>query len=269
MQISQTSSQIQELINSSEQILLATRQGANLDGLASLLALSSFLKSKGKKVSLVAEGFNPNYYQYLPNIGEVQAKLPPQNLVVSIDLNNSPVEKINYETKEGRLELIITPQKGTLDPSQVHFTQTGLRADLLMAVDSQNLESLGEIAQILTDSQKEVPIINLDNSNQNSLFGKINWVDEGKVSVTEMVFDFFREIGLDITSQIALYILSGLYFRTFGWQKNVSAKSLRLAADLIELGADYHLVTQNVAVRSNQTGAQPLLDSERAQQYIR
>lgn len=269
MQISETYTQIQQLIESGGQILLATRKGPNLDGIAALLALASFLRQKGKTVSLVAEDFNSIYYQYLPGVEAVQTQLPPQNLVVSIDLNNSPIEKINYETKNNQLELVITPQKGVIDPQKVHFAQTGLRADLLMVVDCQTLESLGQTAEILSQSQKEVPLINLDNSNQNALFGKINWVDQGKVSVTQMVFDFFKVSGLDITPPIALYILSGLYFRTFGWQKNVSPLVLHLAADLIEKGADYNLITQNVAVKGGPSFTRPLIDNEKTQAYIR
>lgn len=269
MQISETYSQVQSLIDGSQRILLATRKGPNLDGITSLLALSEFLKQKGKEVNSVAEDFNLKYYQYLPQAETIQGALPPQNLVVSIDLNSSPVEKINYETKGDKLELVITPQKGVIDPQKVHFTQTGLRADLLLAVDCQALESMGEIAQILKSSLQEIPIINLDNSNQNALFGKINWVDDKKISVTQMIFDFFKEVGLDITPSIALYLLSGLFFRTFGLQKNVDVQILRLVADLVEKGADYNLVTQNVSIKTSSVGSNFVLDNERAQQYIR
>lgn len=125
--------------------------------------------------------------------------------------------------------------------------------DILIAVDCGDVLRMGDAFERLP-----VPgpfIINIDHHVTNTRFGDLNIVEPGATSTTEILYGLFGELGLDITPDIALSLLTGLVtdtlaFRTIG----VTADTLRIAADLVELGADLGFVTtQALNLRSYST----------------
>ena len=93
-----------------------------------------------------------------------------------------------------------------------------------------------------------VPLsINLDHHHDNSRFGDINLVVPDASSTGEVLRDLFRELGVDLTSEIAEPLYIALVTDTGRFQyTNTTPKALRLAAELVEAGADVHRVFQGV-----------------------
>jgi bifunctional oligoribonuclease and PAP phosphatase NrnA len=93
-----------------------------------------------------------------------------------------------------------------------------------------------------------VPLsINLDHHHDNSRFGDINLVVPDASSTGEVLRDLFRELGVELTSEIAEPLYIALVTDTGRFQyTNTTPKALRLAAELVEAGADVHRVFQGV-----------------------
>lgn len=101
----------------------------------------------------------------------------------------------------------------------------------------------------LTDERLlEAPyVVNVDHHHDNTRFGQANLVVANASSTGEVLADVFRELGLALTPPIAEALYTALVTDTGRFQyTNTSPKALRLAADLVEAGADVHAVFQGV-----------------------
>jgi len=89
--------------------------------------------------------------------------------------------------------------------------------------------------------------INVDHHHDNPGFGDVNLIVEDASSTGEVLADVFRELGVELTPEIAEALYIALVTDTGRFQyANTTPKALRLAADLVEAGADVHRVFQDV-----------------------
>src|SRR5918999_1164378 len=115
---------------------------------------------------------------------------------------------------------------------------------VLLAVDCAKEERLGPDPSLL---ERAPFTIDIDHHHDNTRFGDVNLIVAEASSTGEILADVFRELGAEITPEIAEPLYVALVTDTGRFQyANTSPKALRLAADLIEAGADWHKVFQTV-----------------------
>ena len=103
---------------------------------------------------------------------------------------------------------------------------------LVITVDAADLGRLG-----LSDV-REVHI-NFDHHPSNTRFAAVNLVDPAASATTALLYRLAPELGLPITPAVAENLLAGLVTDTIGFRTpNVTPETLRLAAELIEAGAN-------------------------------
>jgi len=85
----------------------------------------------------------------------------------------------------------------------------------------------------------EAHVVNIDHHHDNTRFGTVNLVDTKASSTAEIVHELGRELGADITPEIASALYVGLVTDTgrFSYE-NTNPDTHRLAAELIEAGVD-------------------------------
>jgi phosphoesterase RecJ-like protein len=89
--------------------------------------------------------------------------------------------------------------------------------------------------------------INIDHHHDNPRFGDLNLIVPDASSTGEVLADLLGELGVALTPQIAEALYVALVTDTGRFQyANTTPKALRLAADLVEAGADVHRVFQGV-----------------------
>lgn len=114
--------------------------------------------------------------------------------------------------------------------------------DLIISLDCGDELRLGQAYARWTEPRP--PIINIDHHVTNTHFGKINLVDASAVSTTEILFGLFVELGYQLTADLALCLLTGIVTDTLGFRTvGVNARTLKIAGELMEAGADLSLVT--------------------------
>jgi phosphoesterase RecJ-like protein len=93
-----------------------------------------------------------------------------------------------------------------------------------------------------------VPLtIDVDHHHDNSRFGDVNLIVPDASSTGEVLRDVLRELDVDLTPGIAEPLYIALVTDTGRFQyTNTTPKALRLAAELVEAGADVHRVFQGV-----------------------
>src|SRR5207302_2876613 len=90
-------------------------------------------------------------------------------------------------------------------------------------------------------------VLDIDHHHDNTRFGQINLIVPNASSTGEVLRDVFAELGVELTPEIAEPLYIALVTDTGRFQySNTTAKALRLAAELVEAGADIHAVFQQV-----------------------
>ncbi|MEK7280165.1 MAG: bifunctional oligoribonuclease/PAP phosphatase NrnA, partial [Nitrospirota bacterium] len=97
-----------------------------------------------------------------------------------------------------------------------------------------------ERTNLFKDAPPSVPlVINIDHHVTNTRFGHINWVEESASATGELIYYLIERLGLRITPDIATCLYTTLLTETGNFNySNTSSKVLRIAADLVEAGAD-------------------------------
>ena len=90
-------------------------------------------------------------------------------------------------------------------------------------------------------------VVNVDHHHDNSRFGAVNLVVADASSTGEIVRDLLPSSDVELTPEIAEALYIALVTDTGRFQyTNTTPKALRLAAELVEAGADVHKIFQDV-----------------------
>jgi len=115
---------------------------------------------------------------------------------------------------------------------------------VVVALDCANERRLGPETALLEKAQL---VVDIDHHHDNSRFGKVNLIVGHASSTGEILADVFQELGVSLTPAIAEALYIAVVTDTGRFQyANTTAKALRLAAELVEAGADVHRVFQGV-----------------------
>jgi len=115
---------------------------------------------------------------------------------------------------------------------------------VLVAVDCAKADRIGPDTAPVEQTKL---VIDIDHHHDNTRFGDVNLIVSDASSTGEVLRDVFAELGVKITPEIAEPLYIALVTDTGRFQyTNTTPKSLRLAAELVEAGADVHAVFQQV-----------------------
>jgi phosphoesterase RecJ-like protein len=114
----------------------------------------------------------------------------------------------------------------------------------LLAVDCAKADRMGPDS---TPIDRAKLVVNIDHHHDNSRFGDVNLIVADASSTGEVLRDVYGALNVELTPEIAEPLYIALVTDTGRFQyTNTTPKSLRLAAELVEAGADIHAVFQQV-----------------------
>lgn len=119
---------------------------------------------------------------------------------------------------------------------------------LLIALDTANQERL-----YFPEEYKDIPLINIDHHISNSIDGTYNFIDPHAASACEVLYELLKVWCPErITQQVSERLLYGILYdtQTFHTQ-NTSAQTLRIAADLIDSGANLFALKTDLLSHKN------------------
>jgi bifunctional oligoribonuclease and PAP phosphatase NrnA len=115
---------------------------------------------------------------------------------------------------------------------------------VVLALDCANARRIGPDETVLERSRL---VIDIDHHHDNSRFGDVNVIVPTASSTGEVLRDLFHELDIELTPEIAEALYIALVTDTGRFQyANTTPKTLRVAAELVEAGADVHRVFQVV-----------------------
>ena len=119
------------------------------------------------------------------------------------------------------------------------------KSDLVVGVDCGDQERLGTslAAQDGVD-------INIDHHVTNTNYGKLNLVDDDSVAACAMLAEHLEALGLAFSPAVVDALLTGMLTDTLGFRtSNMTPHALRIAADLLERGANIQVLYERALMR--------------------
>lgn len=113
---------------------------------------------------------------------------------------------------------------------------------LIIALDTSTQTRLGPIFQ----TWQRTPDLNIDHHESNTRYGKVHCIDPAEPSTASLVFRLIRAGGLPLPAEAAALLYVGLMTDTGSFRyRGTTAATLRLAAELVEAGADPAALAQS------------------------
>ena len=118
--------------------------------------------------------------------------------------------------------------------------------DLVIIVDSGDLERAG-MEKFVKNKKDSTTVINIDHHNDNTHFGDLNLVIPSASSTTHILYDLFKANNVEIDSQTATCLLTGLITDTGNFTNAATTvESLDIASDLVRKGGDIKMIKRLV-----------------------
>lgn len=245
-----TEQQIKELIQNKENILICLPKNPSTDAVASGLALFLFLEKRQKKPKIVAANFSlPHTHSFLPKSQEIFSDLTAlKKFVISLDVSKAEVDELNYDIRDDKLNVYVTPKNGYFKKQDVSTSSAELAYDMIFTLDAPDLEALGEIYENNIEFFYKIPIINIDHSPANENYGQVNLVEVNATSTSEILFELIQHIEPEILDEyIATNLLTGIISKTKSFKTtSVTPRSLAIASHLISSGARREDIVKNL-----------------------
>jgi nanoRNase/pAp phosphatase (c-di-AMP/oligoRNAs hydrolase) len=241
--------QIYEAIKKSQQPLITFHREPNSDMIASSLALSLVLEKLEKKHTIVSSNLNSNKnLQFLPNLSKIQNNLTGlKKFIISLDLSKTALNNLHYQIENDKLNIFLDSKNGNFEPEDLRSYYSDFKHDLIIILNTPDLESLGKIYENNPDFFYHTPVINIDHLPENENFGHFNVINVTATSVAEIIYDLIENIDPTLFDEdIATCLLAGLIDKTQSFKSSqVTPKSLQTASQLIAYGARRQEIIQN------------------------
>lgn len=242
--------QIHTLIDKSKHILIALKKDPSGDALCASLGWALFLTQLNKHVDIVSENFElPKKLSFLPKADSIKPSMPHlQKFIINVDVKHMGLQELSYDVKDGLLHIFLTPEHGFFTHDHIRTAQTDFRYDLIVTLDTPDLESLGELYINNTELFYKVPVLNIDTSTANEHYGTVNFVDVTASSTSEVVANLIKDLNeAALHKDIATALLTGMITTTQSFKtKNVKPQALTLASQLVGIGADREYIIQHL-----------------------
>lgn len=245
--------QIIQVIERSNQILLMPSTPVDGDSLGSSLALYLALKKLGKQVTVVCSDPVPDSFKFLPTTAIISDDFNVANdFIVTLDCQKAKIKTIRTALEQDKVNIIITAKKGQFSSNDVSFHHGPSKYDLIITVDTADLQQLGRFYEDNPELFVTIPLINIDHHASNDNFGKINLVDILSSATTEIIMplienmeEHFKQDLFD--EDIATLLLAGIITDTGSFQNsNTTPRSFAASAKLIKYGARQQEIIQHV-----------------------
>lgn len=242
--------QIQKSFEDSKYVLVIYNGKSNGDATASAIALKTLLEKMKKQVDIVAVNYTvPKNFHFLPHATSIKPAIAEaQKFIIKVDVSQSPIETISYDVRDGQLSIYLTPKHGSISKNELRTAQSAFKYDLIITLNTPDLESLGPAFINNTDLFYKTTIINIDHQANNERYGQVNLVDLTATSTAELLYRTFKKMYPDmIDAELATALLTGMTVATKSFRNyNITPFTLQLASELITYGADREKIVQHL-----------------------
>lgn len=205
-----------DLIRTSGSIVILPHVSADGDALGSSLALGLAVEKFNKQAAIFLEEPIPVIYSFLPG----------QHIV-----------KVCSRHGEAAVS-------GSTGLPCCKTGKSGEAHELVIALDTGDLERLGERADIFN---KAIKTVNIDHHATNSMFADYNLVQTHSSAVGEIIYQLLKMMGIDMDTDIANCLYVAITTDTGGFRfSNTTPLTHQITADLVSAGVNVADISQKV-----------------------
>lgn len=242
--------QLYEFLQRSENPLIAFREEHNGDMISASLAMSCLLEKMGKRAEIISSGFElPGAYSFLPDADKIKKKAGAlKKFSICLNIKDEKHPEIDYQVERDRVHILISPTHPEFSTNDIKISPPIFKHDLIITVNTPDLDSLGGFYRENADFFYQVPIVNIDNSPENEHYGHLNFINIVASSVAEVIYDFIEQTDANLLDEkLATYLLTGMIDKTKSFKMpNVTPKSLNVASQLMAAGAAREAIVKNL-----------------------
>jgi len=143
--------------------------------------------------------------------------------------------EVEWKLEKETLEVTLKPKSGKVDFSKLAFGAEGERYDSLISLGAQAKAMLNSAYQDSAIAVEEIALINLDCHPRNENFGGVNVVDTKASTVTEVVFELYKSLGVKVSKDNADLAKKTVVVSTDGLRRIASSETLVRLVELEKL----------------------------------
>ncbi len=237
-----------ELIKKSNRVLVIGHKNPDGDLCGSSLAIEKALISMGKTVELIISDKIPEVFKFLPNINKVKKSLLfTDGKILRIDTRKFPVSSMSVKNADEHIDIILDANRN-LKFEFLEIINGMPKPDIVIVLDTPDVETIDKIYDKNTELFFEVPIVNIDHHPGNEYFGTVNLVDLTASSTSEILVSLFEALGVKISDpDAATCLLCGIVSDTQSFRsQSTTPKSLTVAAQLLAAGGRQQEIISNL-----------------------
>jgi phosphoesterase RecJ-like protein len=122
-----------------------------------------------------------------------------------------------------------------------------LEPDVAVVVDAGELSRIGSVVTDRADWFARARIVNIDHHVSNPGYGAAVWIDPQAAATCELVTMLLAELGVPLDAELATALMAGIVQDTHTFaHPNATARTLRVAAQLVEAGAPLAAVNRAI-----------------------
>ena len=233
--------QTEATLLAARQVLITFPASKTAMAAGSALALAQVIEKLGKRVDIVVTPFDlPGSLRFLPQVKRITNQVASlRKFIVSLNLAQARLKDLSYSLEKDKLNIFLTPASGTFSSSDLTTQASDFTYDLIITVDTPDLNSLGDIFHNNTEFFYQTTILNLDCGATNEHFGQINLVNFNIASTAEIAFDLIEQIKPEaIDAEVATCLYTSLTVASKSFTSpQVTPLTLERAGHLVTLGA--------------------------------
>lgn len=131
-----------------------------------------------------------------------------------------------------------------LDDIGVITRDTDKSFDLGIVLDCASLERVGVVSDIIDRINH---LIVIDHHISNTLYGEVNYIDDGAASSTQILYYLFKEWKVEIDKECAKALMTGVITDSGGFKNNnVNKFTYLMAADMVDIGVDIYNLQREI-----------------------
>lgn len=196
-----------KLLSEGNSFIITSHVNPEGDAIGSMLAMGLVLAGMGKQVSMVLQDPIPQIYHFLPACRRV--KQPP----IDAQQEASPNVQESFDTA--------------------------------VVVDCEGINRVGRRVVPLVQSASRLLVI--DHHPAEAPFGDVEIRDPSAAAAGELVYLLLKQWNYHLTPEIAECLLTAVLVDTGGFRySNTSPRALRVAAELVDLGANFTRVVTEI-----------------------
>ena len=223
------------LVDNAKSIAILLPVGPYFDQVAAALSLYLAVKDKNEVVVSCPSAMTVEFNR-LVGVDKISQEIGNKSLIITLpDYDANKIDKVFWDA-EGEFKLTIQPKLRELPPSkdQVVISYLGVDPDLVVfvgGVAENHFPWMSEVS-ILNAKKAHIGVQDLNIANVRDIAS----FARPAAACSEIIYTLIREMGLNVSADMATNLLTGLQEGSKNFTTNVTSDTFKTASELMSFG---------------------------------